>query len=180
MKFIASTLQGVVLIQPEPTEDFRGIFGRTFCEHEFEGAGIPTRFVQSGFSYNHQRGTLRGMHYQTNPHPEGKLVRCTRGSIFDVALDLRKGSSTYLKWYGVELSAQNHQAIWIPEGFAHGFQTLSDETEIYYQMTEFYDPTCARGVRFDDPAFGIQWPLAQPIILERDRTYPNFDMGLHS
>lgn len=174
MKFLPTPLQGLVLIEAEPMRDHRGEFARTFCENEFGSAGLPPRFVQSSYSFNLARGTLRGMHYQDFSRPEGKLVRCTRGAIFDVALDLRPDSPTFLKWHGVELSAEDHRSFWIPAGFAHGFQTLTDSAEVYYQMDAFFEPGLARGVRYNDPAFGIRWPLGNPILSDRDRSLPDF------
>lgn len=174
MRFRPTGLAGLVVVEPEPFVDQRGLFARTFCEREFTDAGLPGRFVQSSVSFNLCRGTLRGMHFQRAPHAEGKLVRCTRGAIVDVAVDLRDGSPTRLHWRGVELSAENRASLYIPPGFAHGFQTLSDQAEVLYLMTEFYAPDAAGGVRWNDPAFGIEWPIAGPILSERDATYPDF------
>ena len=174
MRFTPTPLAGLVVVDVEPHADARGLFGRTFCEREFEAAGLPTRFVQSSVSFNVRRGTLRGMHYQAPPHAEAKLVRCTRGAILDVVIDLRPASATFTQSFGTELSATNHRALFVPEGFAHGFQTLEDESEILYLMTTFHEPGAARGVRWNDPAFGLAWPIADPTLSERDATYPDF------
>lgn len=171
MKFAETKLKGAHVIEPERLEDDRGFFARTFCRKEFEAHGLNPILVQSSISFNAKKGTLRGMHYQTPPHEETKLVRCTRGSVYDVILDLRRGSPTFKQWVAVELTADNRCALYIPAGFAHGFQTLTDHTEILYQMSEFYHPESARGVRWDDPAFGITWPLPDPIISQRDQSY---------
>ena len=175
MIFREAAVAGVFVIEPEPREDNRGFFARTWCQREFAQHGLNPRLVQTSISFNRRRGTLRGMHYQMPPHAEAKLIRCTRGAIWDVALDLRPASPTYRQHFGVELSAENRAALYIPEGVAHGFQTLVDETEVLYQMSEFYAPEAGRGIRFDDPAFAIPWPLPEPILLERDRTYADFE-----
>jgi dTDP-4-dehydrorhamnose 3,5-epimerase len=172
--FRETALPGVFVLEPELREDQRGFFARTWCQREFEEHGLDPRLVQVSVSFNRRRGTLRGMHYQAPPHAEAKLIRCTRGAIWDVALDLRPASPTFRRHIGVELTADNRAALYIPEGLAHGFQTLEDDTEVLYQMSEFYAPEVARGIRFDDPAFGIRWPLPEPIMLTRDRTYPDF------
>jgi dTDP-4-dehydrorhamnose 3,5-epimerase len=170
--FRATKLEGAFLIEPERKEDERGYFARTFCEREFAGHGLRSRFVQCNTSFNRRKGTLRGMHFQTAPHEEAKLVSCTRGAIYDVIIDLREGSPTYGKHAGETLSAYNGKMFYIPEGFAHGFQTLEDETEVFYQMSQFYHPESARGVRWNDPAFQIEWPPAERIIIARDQEYP--------
>lgn len=174
MKFAEVGLPGVRLIEPERMHDERGFFARTWCRREFEAAGLDPKLVQCSISYNQRRGTLRGMHYQSAPSAEAKLVRCTAGAIYDVALDLRPDSPTFKQWRGVELTADNRHALYIPPGFAHGFLTLRDDTEVLYQMSEFFAPECARGVRWNDPAFGIQWPGEVVVISERDRSYPDF------
>ena len=176
MIFHETVLPGVFLIQPELREDHRGFFTRTWCEREFGQHGLNPRLVQCSISFNRRRGTLRGMHYQEAPHAEAKLIRCTRGAIWDVALDARPESLTFRQHVGVELTAENRAALYIPEGLAHGFQTLVDDTEVLYQMSEFYAPEAGRGIRFDDPAFAIPWPLPEPILLERDRMYANFEV----
>ena len=170
--FTPTTLTGLWLIDLERRPDPRGYFARSFCTKEFADHGIVAPFVQCNLSYNTNRGTLRGMHWQAEPYPEGKLVRCTRGAIFDVAVDIRDDSPTRHQWVGVELSAENGRALYIPGGFAHGFQTLSDDTEVFYQMTESYHGDLARGARWDDPAFGIDWPVASPILSDRDLCHP--------
>lgn len=176
MKFQETELQGVWLVDLDRREDNRGFFARTYCEKEFAAHGLTTRFVQCNLSSNRRRGTLRGMHFQNEPKPEIKLVRCVRGSVYDVVADLRRDSSTYQKWIGVELSAANGRALYIPAGIAHGFQTLEDETELYYHMGEFYDPSLAAGVRWNDPAFGFVWPLSDPILSEKDAAYPDYQL----
>jgi len=155
-------------------EDDRGFFARTFCRQEFEERGLNPRVVQCNVSFNKRKGSLRGMHFQTSPYAEAKLVRCTAGSIYDVIIDLRPSSPAFKKHLGVELSARNRKMLYIPEDFAHGFQTLEDDTEVFYQMSQYYSPEHSRGVRWDDPAFGISWPPGERIIIERDRTYPDF------
>jgi dTDP-4-dehydrorhamnose 3,5-epimerase len=167
-------IDGVRVVEPERHEDERGFFARTWDSDEFVAHGLSGRVVQASVSYNERKGTLRGLHYQVAPHQEAKLVRCTSGAIFDVAVDVRPGSATLGRWVGIELSAENHLALYVPEGCAHGFLTLTDHAEIAYQMSEFYAPDAARGVRFDDPAFGIAWPGSIDIVNERDRTYPDF------
>jgi len=172
MKFIETRLKGAFIIEPERLEDERGFFARTFCQKEFEAHSLNPRMVQCNISYNKHKGTLRGMHYQAAPMAEAKLVRCTRGAIYDVIIDLRPESPTYCQWLAEELNAENSKMIYIPEGFAHGFQTIEGDTEVFYQMSEFYSPEHARGVRWDDPVFGIEWPLKAKIISEKDTNYP--------
>jgi dTDP-4-dehydrorhamnose 3,5-epimerase len=174
MRFIETKLKGAFIVEPEFLEDERGFFARTYCRHEFEACGLTTVFVQDNISFNHKQGTLRGMHYQVEPYPEAKLVRCTMGAIYDVILDLRPDSATFKQWLDVELTAENRRMLFIPEGLAHGFQTLADNTEVFYQMSEFYHPECARGVRWDDPVFGIQWRQEVLIVSEKDCQYPDF------
>ena len=174
MRFLATELAGVHVVDLERREDERGYFARTFCEDEFRAHGLDPRVTQTSVSHNRRRGTLRGMHYQAPPHEEAKLVRCTRGAIFDVALDLRRDSPSFRRWFAVELSADNGRALYVPPGVAHGFQTLADATDVLYQMSEPHHAESARGVRFDDPAFSIRWPLEQPIVNDRDRAYPDF------
>ena len=176
MIFREAAIPGVFVIEPERREDNRGFFARTWCQREFAEHGLNPHLVQCSISLNRRRGTLRGIHYQEPPHAEAKLIRCTRGAIWDVALDLRLGLPTFGQHVGVELSADNRAALYIPEGVAHGFQTLVDDTEVLYQMSEFYAPEAGRGVRFDDPAFAIRWPVPDPILLERDRAYPDFEV----
>ena len=172
MIFTPLRLEGVWQLDIERRTDFRGYFARTFCIDEFAAYGLPSAFPQCNVSFNERRGTLRGMHWQADPHPEGKLVRCSRGGVFDVVVDLRAHSPTYRAWLGVELSAENGRALYIPPGFGHGFQALTDQAEMFYMMTELFWPELARGVRWDDPAFGIDWPVADPILSERDLALP--------
>lgn len=174
MIFTETILSGAFIIHPERIEDARGFFARTWCERECAAHGLNTRIVQCSVSVNKQRGTLRGLHYQAAPYQEAKLVRCTRGSIYDVIVDLRPASPTCRRHVGVMLSAENGRMVYVPEGCAHGFQTLEDDTEVAYQMSEFYSPDYARGVRWNDPAFGIDWPPDDRIILDRDRDYADF------
>jgi dTDP-4-dehydrorhamnose 3,5-epimerase len=171
MIFKETKLKGAFIIEPERLEDERGFFARSFCQKEFEEHGLNPRIIQCNISYNKKKGTLRGMHYQVAPHEEAKLVSCIKGAICDVIIDLRPDSSTYCQWLAIELSAENHKMLYMPEGYAHGFQTLEDNTEVFYQMSEFYHPECARGLRWDDPAFGIEWPLMNPVISARDFSY---------
>lgn len=175
MVFSETALNGAFVIEPEKREDSRGFFARTYCRHEFEEHGLETAVVQTSISFNLRKGTLRGLHYQTAPFEETKLIRCTMGSIYDVIVDLRPHSRTYKRSLAVELSARNRKGLYVPRGFAHGFQTLEDSTEVFYQMSEFYSPEHARGVRWNDPAFAIEWPAAQRNIHERDQHYPDFN-----
>lgn len=174
MKFVATPLAGVFVVEIEPIADERGLFARTFCRDEFAAQGLVPDLVQCSVSFNKQRGTLRGMHYQLMPHGEAKLVRVTQGSIYDVALDLRPDSPSYCRWFAVELSAENRRALYIPVGCAHGFQSLKDEAEVFYQMSACYQPEAARGVRWDDSAFAIAWPLPEPILNAKDRSFVPF------
>ena len=174
MKFTETPLGGAFVIELDLLADERGHFARTFDLAEFAAQGLEAAVVQCNTSFNTHRGTLRGMHYQADPNGEAKLVRCTRGSIYDVAVDLRPEFETYRSWFGVELSADNARMLYIPVGMAHGFQTLEDESEVSYQMFHQYVSDHARGVRFDDPAFGIEWPLPDPIVSERDREFADF------
>jgi dTDP-4-dehydrorhamnose 3,5-epimerase len=174
MIFTETPLAGAFVVEPERIADERGFFARTWCVEEFAARGLEARLVQCSVSYNGRRGTLRGMHYQIAPHEEVKLVRCTAGAIYDVIVDLRPASPTHQHWFGVELSAANRLALYIPRGFAHGFQTLADESEVFYQMAEFYHPESARGVRYDDPAFGIAWPLPISVIGGSDSGYADY------
>lgn len=176
MIFKETKLKGAYVIELEPLEDERGFFARSFCQKEFEEHGLNPRIVQCNISFNKKKGTLRGMHYQVAPHKEAKLVSCIRGAIYDVIIDLRPNSSTYCQWVAVELSAENYKMLYIPEGFAHGFQTLEDNTVVFYQMSEFYHPECARGVRLDDTAFKIKWPIGQLIISSKDKSFEPFEV----
>jgi dTDP-4-dehydrorhamnose 3,5-epimerase len=175
MIFEETKIRGVVEVRVNRITDERGFFARSWCRQEFEEAGLDSRLVQCSISYNARKGTLRGMHYQTAPFAEAKLVRCTRGAICDVTLDLRPDSSTFKQWVAVTLSAENRDMVYIPEGCAHGFLTLADDTEVFYQMSEYYYPEAARGVRWNDPAFGIDWPEQVEVISNRDRTLPDFE-----
>lgn len=172
MQFRPLSIAGAMVVDVERREDPRGFFARSFCCDEFAAHGLPPVFVQCNISWNARRGTLRGMHFQRAPSREGKLVRCTAGAILDVVVDLRPDSPTYRRWEGVELTAANRRALYIPPGLAHGFQTLADDTEVFYQMTDMFAPDLADGVRWNDPAFGIEWPIADPIMSERDAAYP--------
>jgi dTDP-4-dehydrorhamnose 3,5-epimerase len=174
MIFTSTRLVGVWLVETEPHADERGHFARTWCRREFAEHGLDTTLAQASLSYNRSTGTLRGMHYQRAPHAEVKLVRCTRGAIWDVALDLRPGSPSYGRWQGFELTAANGAALYIPAGLAHGFQTLAPDTEVFYQISEFHTPEAAAGLRYDDPAFGIAWPLPVSCISPRDAAWPSF------
>jgi dTDP-4-dehydrorhamnose 3,5-epimerase len=174
MNVVGTALQGAFVIDLERVEDERGFFARSFCRREFEAHGLNPNLVQCNISYNRRSGTLRGMHYQAAPHPECKLVRCTRGSIYDVLVDIRPGYSTLGRWVGYELSAENRRMLYIPEGIAHGFVTLQDDTEVFYQMSDFYFPELQRGVRWNDPAFAIAWPVHPEVISDKDAGYPDF------
>lgn len=174
MIFRELELPGAYVLEPEFHQDERGFFARAFCRREFEDRGLEPAVSQCSLSFNRRRGTLRGMHYQAPPGEEAKLVRCVRGAIHDVIVDLRQDSPTFGRHVAVELSADNRFALYVPGGFAHGFQTLADDTELYYQMSEAYDPELARGFRHDDPELGIAWPLPVTVISERDRELPRF------
>jgi dTDP-4-dehydrorhamnose 3,5-epimerase len=174
MTFLETRISGVFEIRPELIEDERGFFARSWCRQEFSSRGLNSRLVQCNISGSLRKGTLRGMHYQVTPFAETKLVRCTRGSIFDVALDLRTDSPTYKQWTAAVLTAENHHMLCIPEGCAHGFLTLEKDCEVFYQMSEFYHAGAARGVRWNDPAFGIEWPGPAEVISARDASYPDF------
>ena len=171
MNFVPTPLAGAYLVELERREDERGFFARSFCQDEFKAHGLDPCVAQCNVSFNASRGTLRGLHYQDRPHEEAKLVRCTRGAIWDVIVDLRSGSPTRLKCHAVELNEKNRSALYIPKGFAHGFQTLVADSEVLYQMSEVYHPELARGLRWDDPKLGIRWPLADPVVSARDRAY---------
>jgi dTDP-4-dehydrorhamnose 3,5-epimerase len=168
MIFTETKLKGSFVIDIQPLEDERGFFARSWDEDKFKQLGLNPRLVQCNISFNRKQGTLRGMHYQVAPFAEAKLVRCTTGAMYDVIIDLRPDSVTFKRWFAVDLTAENRRALYIPEGFAHGFQTLVDNTEVFYQMSEFYHPECARGVRWDDPAFGVEWALPVEIISDED------------
>ena len=171
MKFIETKLKGSFIIEIEKIEDERGFFARTWDQKKFKDIDLDSKLSQCSISFNKKAGTLRGMHYQLAPYQEIKLVRCTKGKIFDVIIDLRRNSKTFMKWFGIELSSQNYKILYIPEGFAHGFQTLEDNTEVFYQVSEDYMPKYARGKLYNDPIFNISWPIKFPIISERDQQW---------
>jgi dTDP-4-dehydrorhamnose 3,5-epimerase len=174
MIFHKTDLKDAFVIDLEKIEDERGFFARAWCMKEFEAQGLTARTVQCNISFNKTRGTTRGMHYQIAPYEEAKLVRCMAGSIYDVIIDLRSGSETYRSWFGVELTAANRRMLFVPEGFAHGFQTLEDDTEVTYQVSQFYTPGSERGIRWDDPAFSIDWPIEVQVISDKDKSWPDF------
>lgn len=180
MRLEETPLSGAFVVEIEPSRDFRGFFARTWCAREFADAGLPSEFVQASLSHNAKRGILRGMHMQLPPSQEGKLVRCTRGGIYDVIVDLRPNSSSYLQHFGVELTAATQRALYIPPTMLHGFVTLADDTDVFYQMTDFYSPDLAFGVRWNDPAFGIRWPIAEGLVMhDRDAMYGPFDQAAY-
>lgn len=172
MKFSHTTLDGLWLVELELREDERGFLARTYCEREFAAHGLNTRWPQCNLTLTRQRGTIRGMHFQADPKPELKLIRCAAGAVFDVLVDARRDSPTFGRWEGFELTALNRRSLYVPGGFAHGFQCLTDNCEVFYQMSEFYVPELARGLRFDDPQVGVRWPLSNPLLSERDRNLP--------
>jgi dTDP-4-dehydrorhamnose 3,5-epimerase len=172
--FTETELKGAFILDVKKLEDERGFFGRSFCQKEFEEHGMTPHVVQANVSYNKVKGTLRGMHYQVSPYEETKLVRCVRGAIYDVIIDLRKNSPTYTKWIGVELRESSYRMLFLPEGFAHGFITLEDDTEVTYQVSQFYTPGSERGIRWNDPAFNIKWPIEPVVISEKDRQHDDY------
>lgn len=174
MFFSETTLKGAYLVELEPAVDSRGSFARVFDRYLFREHGLVGEYFQHSISENLRRGTLRGMHYQVEPAAEVKLVQCVRGALYDVIVDLRPESATFCRWYGVELSAVNRRLLYVPKGFAHGFQTLVEDTAVYYMISEAYAPQYARGVRWNDPAFGINWPVSEPIMAEKDRLLPDY------
>ncbi len=173
MIFTATKLPGAFIIDLERHEDERGFFARSWCQEEFAAHGLDGRLVQCNVSYNLKKGTLRGLHLQVAPYAEAKLVRCTRGRMYDVAVDLGQDSTTFRQWVAVELTAENRRMLYVPAGMAHGFQTLEDETEVFYQMSAFHHREAARGVRWDDAALGMKWPIVPPVLSQRDRAYPD-------
>lgn len=173
MIFRETELPGVFVIELEKKEDERGFFARAWCSREFSAHGLASVFVQCNISFNAKKGTIRGLHYQCRPYEEIKVVRCTRGAIFDVVIDIRPDSPNFCKWISVTLTGDNHKMLYVPGGFAHGFQTLHDNTEVFYQMSEYYYPEYSGGFRWDDPAFGIKWPLPCSCISQKDRSYKN-------
>ena len=174
MKFQPTPLGGAYLVEVEQIEDDRGFFARSFCQNEFRALGLDVNITQCNVSFNRKRGTLRGLHYQAAPHEEAKLVRCTAGALWDVIVDLRTGSPTVGQWFAAELSASNRRALYVPAGFAHGFQTLADNSEVLYQMSEFFHAESAKGIRWNDPFLSIAWPLAVSAISLRDEAFPLF------
>jgi dTDP-4-dehydrorhamnose 3,5-epimerase len=176
VRFSATPLAGAFVVEPEPVEDERGLFARTWCRREWQARGLNAELAQCSVSFTTRAGTVRGLHYQAAPHAEAKLVRCTRGRIYDVIVDLRPDSPTFKRWTAVELGADDRRMLYVPEGCAHGFQTLADATEVFYQISAAYDPASQRGVRWDDPAFAIVWPDAPArIVSARDRAFPDFE-----
>jgi dTDP-4-dehydrorhamnose 3,5-epimerase len=175
MKFSQCQLPGLFVIDIESVSDERGMFARCWCEDEFRQQGLVTQLSQCSLSFNKSKATLRGMHYQKMPNAETKVVRCTRGSIFDVAIDLRPESPSYKKWFGIQLSAENHKMLYIPEGMAHGFITLEPDTEVFYQISVPYAPESACGVRWNDPCFNIKWPMNPTVISAKDSNYPDYN-----
>jgi dTDP-4-dehydrorhamnose 3,5-epimerase len=176
MQFTETKLKGAYFIDIKKIEDERGFFARGWCQNEFKTFNLNPNLAQLNIGFSHKRGTLRGMHFQTSPWEEAKLVRCTKGAIYDVIIDLRRDSPTHKQWIGVELTEENHRMLYAPEGFAHGYQTLADNTEIYYQTSQFYAPEFATGVRYDDPAFGIVWILPVEIVSNQDRLWPAYSL----
>ncbi|MFZ1752152.1 MAG: dTDP-4-dehydrorhamnose 3,5-epimerase [Caldilineaceae bacterium] len=174
MNFVETALPGALIIELEEIVDERGFFARSFCVEEFNARGMNPHIAQCNISYNHRKGTLRGMHYQCAPYSEVKIVRCTKGAIYDVIVDLRRDTPSFGKWIAVELTAANRRSLYIPEGFAHGFQTLIDDTEVFYQMSQFYQPQAAKGFRWNDSYFGIAWPDHEKILSAKDRSFPDF------
>jgi dTDP-4-dehydrorhamnose 3,5-epimerase len=175
MIFRETQLKGAFIVEMEPIQDSRGFFARAWCQKEFEAHWLISSFVQNNLTFTPKRGTLRGLHYQVAPHEEVKLVRCTRGATYDVIVDLRPESPTYRRWLGTELTEDNHRMVYIPAGFAHGYQILADGTEVFYQVGQFYAPEYERGIRWDDPAFGIDWPINPPAVLsDKDRSWPDY------
>lgn len=177
MKFTETNLKGAFVIEVDKLIDDRGFFGRLWCEKEFEKYNLNTNIVQSNVSLSKKKGTLRGMHFQKHPYQETKLVRCTKGAVFDVIIDLRPESDTYKKWFGVKLTEDNHKMIYVPKNFAHGFITLKDDSEVYYLVTQFYNKAAESAIRWDDPAFEIEWPIQVEEISEKDRNHPDFNLN---
>jgi dTDP-4-dehydrorhamnose 3,5-epimerase len=173
MRFVPTAIHGAWLIEQERHADDRGFFARTWCAEELADRGLEARLAQCSVSFNHRRWTLRGLHYQAPPFAEAKIVRCSRGALYDVAVDLRPDSATFRRWIGVELTAESGRALYVPRGFAHGFLTLADATEVSYQISAPYRPDAARGLRYDDPFFGVIWPGPVEVIAARDRDYPD-------
>ena len=178
MIFTEAKLPGAFVLELEKREDERGFFARAWCQREFEAHGLRSQPVQANIALSKKRGTLRGLHYQVAPYEEAKLMRCIRGAIYDVIVDLRPASPTYKQWFGIELSAENHKMLYIPEGFGHGYQALVDDSEVFYQVSQFYTPGAEQGIRWNDPAFGIEWPISEnPILSEKDKNWPDYSGG---
>ena len=177
MIFKETNLTSAFVIELEPLADERGFFARTFCREEFDAQGLCSSWVQCNLSYNYRPGTIRGLHYQSPPFAEVKLVRCTKGAVWDVIIDLRASSPTYMRWEAVELTEENHKMIYVPQGFAHGYQTLEEDCEVFYQVSNFYQPGYEKGLRWDDPAFAIKWPLSVTSVSEKDRGHPLWGVG---
>lgn len=180
MIFTPTKLRDAYIVEIEKREDDRGFFARSWCRREFAERRMVSDLAQANVSFSLKRGTLRGMHYQMKPYEETKLIRCTRGAIYDVIIDLRPNSTTYGQWMGVELTADNYKMLYVPEGLAHGFQTLGDDAEVAYQMSQFFTPGAARGIRYNDPAFGIQWPMKVEVISSGDASWPDFSTNLQA
>lgn len=174
LRFTPTILNGAYIIDIEPIADERGFFARSWCQHEFCRQGLNSQLMQCNISFNKARGTLRGLHYQETPYGEAKLIRCSAGAVYDVIVDLRTISPSYGQWFSVELTAANYRMLYVPEGIAHGFQSLEEGTEVFYQMSQAYHEECARGIRWNDPAFKVSWPLPNPILSKRDESYPDF------
>lgn len=175
MRFEETALDGAYVVEIEKIGDERGFFGRAWCAKEFEQRGLASNICQINSSYSVDAGTIRGLHYQVPPHAESKYIRCTQGRIFDVIIDLRRQSPTFLQWTGIELSAAEHKMLYVPEGFAHGFVTLEPNSEVYYPVTAYYEPSAERGIRFDDPLFNIAWPVPVTVYSDKDRSHPDFE-----
>lgn len=177
MIFEKLRLEGAYVIRLQQHGDERGFFARAWCQREFETHGLTAKIVQANTAYSRRKGTLRGMHYQVSPYAEAKLLRCIRGAVYDVMIDLRPDSSTFKSWYGIELDDQSYKMVYVPEGFAHGYMTLADQTEVFYQVSEFYASDAERGIRWNDPVFNVQWPgMEKMIISEKDRNWPDYDV----
>lgn len=176
VKFTETKLKDAYIIELEKLKDHRGFFARAWCQKEFEAHGLTPLVVQANVSFNNKMGTLRGIHYQIAPYEEAKLMRCTKGAIYDVIIDLRPNSTTYKEWFGLELNANNYKMLYVPENFAHGFQTLEDNSEATYQVSQFYTPGSERGIRWDDPAFSIDWPIEIQVISGKDKSWPDFKL----
>ena len=174
MIFTETKLKGAFILEVKRLEDERGFFGRSWCKKEMEDHGLNSNVVQANVSFNHKKGTLRGMHFQFSPYQETKLIRCTKGAIYDVIIDLRKNSPTYKQWIGVELTEDNYKMLFVPEDFAHGFITLQDNTAVTYQVTQYYTPGAEGGIRWNDPAVGIEWPVPVEVVSQKDKVHPDY------